>query len=345
MHDHTRRFAILLAATTLIAALTPTMAFAERTIGLSSGTFRFDVEAGEDSSGTVYLSNDGDEDVRVLVYAADQEVDESGNLAYDAPTRADITQLDRPSSWISVKMPSDSKSLGNVPYIELKPGERVPISFSITVPTSIQPGDHNLLLFFEMFDRSGQQEGAATVVSGRIGSRITMRVKGELFSRITMRPFEVPAFVIGSSVPYRAVVNQDGNIDQRVSMAAALRNRSGNDIASQTPIDSLLVFAGESREASGSLTGNGPLFGSYTVAVDLTQVDDEGRPLDQGADTITEERSVFMVPLWAVIAAGALLVLVMGWVIWAFGRRSGKAKAQMAAKTEPPAVTDPAAPE
>lgn len=317
----------ILATSVLVCALVvaiPATAFAAQRIGLSSGTFKFEVEDGGSAEGQVVVTNDGDEEVSVLVYSADQSVSDTGDISYEAPTRADITQLDRPSSWISVSMPKDSKSLGNVPYIVLKPGDRVPVDFVIQVPAGSAPGDHNLLVFFEMFDRQSQAEGAQTVVSGRIGTRITMRVEGEVVERLSLRPFEVPIFVIGSEAPFTARINNEGNVDQRVTMNAYLRNRDGNDLNSSRPIDARLVFARESLEATGVLVADRMPVGPMTLAVEIIPVDDAGSPIDSGQNNITDERQVWFIPMWLLLVVAAVLVLLVARIIWMFAVRSAK---------------------
>lgn len=316
--------ALMLAVCVAIAV--PTQALAAKKIGLSSGTFKFELADGEGTGGTVFLTNDGDEEVNVMVYAADQQVDAKGNIDFSAPTRADITQLDRPSSWIGVKMPAESRSLGNVPYITLEPGERVPVEFTIEVPSGTAPGDHNVLLFFEMFDQTSGNTGAQTVISGRLGARMTMRVDGVVVERLTVRPFEVPLFVIGSQVPFQLLVNNEGNIDQRVTVTTTLRDRNGNDVGSSTAVDARIVFAQRGLETSGAvLAGDSPV-GPLTLVAEVMPVSDDGAPLEGGRAAIFEERQVWMVPMWAVVALGILLTLVLARVVHVASRRGKRRK-------------------
>ncbi len=306
-----------------VALALPVGAFGVKTLGLSSGTFKFDASAGKSVGGVVYVANDGDEDIKVLVYASDQKVDPKGALTYTVPSRGDLSALDQPSTWTQVKMPADSKSLGNIPYIELKPGQRVPVKFSFTIPPNVPPGDHNVLLFFEMFDTPGAGEGAVSAVSGRLGSRITLRVAGEFVKRLEVRPFVVPAFVIGDEVPYRFTVNNLGNIDQRAGARMLLLDRNDEVLVEKTPIDGRIVFAGTSMEASGSAVVGGGI-GPHSVRIDVTPVDDEGKALDSGKETITQSRNVWLIPLWLVIAVGTVVVLAIARIVWGFALRAAR---------------------
>jgi len=329
------RSKVLLHAAALICVASlaiPAPALATKTLGLSSGTFKFSVAAGDVVGGQVFVVNDGTEPLKVLVYAADQRVDDKGTIAYTAPSRADLASQQNPSTWTRVSMPADSKSLGNIPYLELKPGQRFPVKFSFTVPTSVTPGDHNVVVFFESFEMPKAGEGAQSMVSGRLGARVTLRVKGEIVERLDVRPFEVPAFVIGSEIPYRYVVRNLGNVDQRVIGRALLLDRSENEVTSQIPIEARLVFAGEQLEASGTLVAERQPWGPHSVSIDVTPVDDTNRPIDSGKNAITKTRTVWLIPLWLVVAVIAIAVLVVGRLIWTAALRAANRSHEKASK-------------
>ncbi len=311
-----------------ITALTiqPPVARAARSLGLSSGTFRFDVEQGSVVNGKVIVSNDGDEPLKVMVYSSDQKVDDKGNVTYVAPTRADLSSLSNPSTWIRVTMPKDSKSLGNVPYMELQPGDKVPVKFSLAVPDGIPSGDHNLLLFFESFDLPKGGQVTQSVISGRLGARITLRLKGDLVERLEVRPFTVPAIVFDGRVPYSFLVRNTGNVNLRVGARALLLDRSGNEIDSQLPIDGRIVFAKSNYEATGTAVAGSNSIGPYKLRIDVTPVGEDGQAVKAGKDTITEIRDVWLVPLWLIIALGALVLMIVVRLIWSAAARSTRAK-------------------
>jgi hypothetical protein len=108
-------------------------AFAVRTLGLSSPSFDFNVAAGGIGSGDLYVINDGTEPLRVLVYFSNQKVDAKGNQTFQTPTR-DSDVLNSPASWCQVQLPKDTKSIGNVPFLDLKPKEKIPVKFTFDVP-------------------------------------------------------------------------------------------------------------------------------------------------------------------------------------------------------------------
>lgn len=317
----------------LLAALValPGSAFASRTLALSAGTFKFNVSAGSQASGQVVVMNEGTEPLKVMVYASDQSVDPKGVVTYTAPTRANLASLDQPSAWTTIKMPANSKSIGNIPYLDLAPGQRVPIKFSFVVPPNVTPGDHNVVIFFDSFEPPTPGQSTQSIISGRLGSRVTLRVNGPLLNKLEVRPFIVPAWVIGNQVPWDFTVRNIGNTDQRVGARVLLLDRVESEVARQTAIDGLTVFAGTNYEATGTISAPGPLaVGPYEVRVDVSPVDETGHATNAGADTLTERHTVWLVPLWLIIAAVVLLVVVIAVITWAIVARSRERKRRMA---------------
>ena len=304
----------------------PGAAFATRTLGLSAGTFKFDVSAGQQASGQVIVMNDGTEPLKAMVYASDQKVDSKGGVTYSAPTRADLASLDLPSAWTTIKMPENSKSLGNIPYIELAPGQRIPIKFSVLVPPNVAPGDHNVLIFFESFEPPKPGQSTQSAISGRLGARVTLRVKGTLVNKLEVRPFVVPAWVIGDQIPYDFTVRNVGNTDQRVGARVLLLDRVDNEVARQTAMDGLVVFAGTDKEATGTASATKGAVGPFKLRLDVSAVGDDGKAINAGADTIAEEHSVWLIPVWLIIAVAAVIVLSLVWLVWALVARSRRRK-------------------
>ncbi|MGZ5099251.1 MAG: hypothetical protein ACXWGX_00685 [Usitatibacter sp.] len=76
----------------------------------------------------------------------------------------------------------------------------------------------------------------------------------------------------------------------------------------------------------------------------VVPVDDiSGAPL-AGAIPITQTLTVWMVPLWAMIAAGVLVVLIVGGLLWWAASASGRRRERRAAQASPsaPPIAEPA---
>jgi len=321
---------VLLAAAALSLAfiLLPAHAYAVRTLGLSSGKFHFDLAAGQQATGEVTVVNSGTESLDVMVYAADQKVDSKGNVSYETPNKTDIQSSELPSSWTTIKMPADSKSLGNIPYVVIPAGERVPVTFSITVPPNVPAGDHNVVIFFESFAEPEPGGGTQSMVSGRLGTRITLRVAGDIVRKLEVRPFNTPAYVIGGEIPFDFLVRNSGNIDQRIGARVLLLDRGDNEVQRKTAIDGTTVYAGTNLEATGTLVAEKMPVGPFKVRLDVSPVDDKGQALDTGADTITESRDVWLIPYWVIALAGVLALLIVVGIISRIATTAVRRRAQ-----------------
>jgi hypothetical protein len=330
------RVVLVLACMWVAILMLPASAFAVRTMGLSAGSFKFDLKAGQEATGSVDVINDGDEVLKVMVYAADQRVGDKGEITYSTPSRTDFQTASLPSSWTSIKMPEDSKAIGNVPYIEIKPKRRVPVSFKILVPDGVGPGDHNLVIFFESFEPPVPGQGAKASVVGRLGARVRMRVAGEFVRKLEVRPFNVPPYVFDTKIPYNFTVRNSGNLDQRVGARALLLDRGGNEVDRRTAIDGVTVFAGTNLESSGTAVVKSFPLGPFKVRVDVSPVDDAGKALNAGADTITQSMDVWVIPVWTIVVAVLLVLALFVWIIWSIAARATRRRTAQSAPTTAP---------
>ena len=306
------RRTLRLALVPILAALLgtiPTAAYAERTIGLSSGSFAFEVDPGETGEGEVVVTNDGDEPLKALVYVTDVIVDDIGGQTFEEPVREGAALLSTPASWFQVFMPEDSKSVGNTPYLEMDPGDRVPIRFAFSPPAGTPSGDHNIVIFFEMFEFDQGGEGAVAQVAGRLGARVAVRVTGEVIERLTIRPFDVPGFRIGNLVPFTFTVNNAGNTNKRVSVPADLLDRSEHSVVASVVASDTAIFADSRYRFEGALDTGAGRFGPHTLEVRL-QYFLEGA---QSPSELVEQRTVWLVPTWAVLL---LLFLVFDGLVY-----------------------------
>lgn len=294
---------------------TPAVPAQPRTIAISAGSFAFDVDPGQEMTGEVTVINPSEEPIRVMVYTAYQVIDEEGEVTYVTPNRDDPDFAARPTAWVRLSMPADAKAIGNTPYLEMEPGERIPVEFAFQPPMGVAPGDHNVVLFFEMFDLAEGAEGAVTQVRGRVGSRIQMRVSGEHVKRMSVRPLVVPAVVFGNEVPFDMTLRNTGNLDQRVSVASVLFDRNEREVAREEPLLGSLVFAGSNRRLEGRVLADGLPIGPHTLQAEVYEVDEEGNIIEQ-AEPVVESRVVWMIPWWALIAPGAVVSILLGRIVW-----------------------------
>lgn len=312
--------ALVVAVPVLLSA--PAPALGARTLALSAGHFDFKADAGGTGEGEIEVINEGDQKATVLVYVADQEVDELGNVSFVTPARDVLKSFAVPASWVSVEMPKDAKSTGNVPYIEMKPGEKVKVRFTFEVPADAPPGDHNSVLFFEMLPLE-QQSRSGSRIAARLGSRIKTRVNGDIIERIEVRPFQIDPVIIGDEIPYRFMVINDGNIDKRVDGELQLLDRSEVVKSRSAVVTDTAIYAASQHEFSGELKPEGFLLGRYTVRLVTQYIPDDGGP----AVRVVKERSVIIAPPWAIAAFAAVVLLLALWLLWRIAMTVAKRRA------------------
>ncbi len=318
MFRSTRKISLLLCLLLLVGLIAPTSATAVRTIGLSTGTFDFSVAAGKGGSGEVVVMNNGDEDLSVLIYAANQKVDASGAISYEVPNRDDQGLQYNPASWLQLQIGKKTQTFGNTPYIELVPGEQVPVAFEMQVPEGTPPGDHQVLLFFEMRSDAKADAGeAAPQVSGRVGARISVRVEGDIVEKIDVRPFATKGLILGKSLPYTFVLLNEGNIDKPFSAKLTLLDSNLAEVVSSNVATDSVVYAGTNIEFSDALHTPKQLIGKYTMRLEI-DYPREGSSVNI-PETLNLDKTVWIIPLWLAIA---VVVVIGAALIWASYKQS-----------------------
>jgi hypothetical protein len=319
-----------LAALVLVFALAvpmalPTPAAAVRTVGISAPTFDFNVAAGQSGKGELYVINDGTEPIKVMVYAANQKTDAKGKVTYEVPKFGE-PGFSGPATWFRIQMPQDSKAIGNTPYLEMKPKQRILVKFNFEVPKGVPAGDHQVLVFFEMFDFA-QGGGMLSTVSGRVGSRVHVRVQGTIVEKVTVQPFNVRGLVIGDLMPYDFVVRNDGNVDKSVTAKLEMLDAGENVLQSSTVMTGTVLYARSMTEQGATLTLKGVGVGKFTARLTATY---PREPDAQGAAVpvdIVKDRTVWVFPLWLVIGAVVLIGGLVLWLTWLGAVKAAERKA------------------
>ena len=301
-----------------LACVSPAYAAEERSLSLSASTFNFSAEPGQKGGGEVSVINEGSAPISVRVYVADQVIAADGSATFVVPP-ADANPLTSPATWVTFELPPDAKSTGNIPFIDMAAGARVPVKFEVTVPEGAAPGDRQAVLFFETFSPQEAAEAGTARINARIGARIETRVNGEIVEKMDVRPFVMPAFVVGSSAGYAFTVRNEGNIDERVDARLVVLDRSENELSSTAVLTDAPVYASSTLEKEGVLQLPGPAIGPSHVRLVLSYKSDSGIE-----KSLEKDRTVWAVPLWllGVLGLAVLLLLLVG--VWAASGRAAK---------------------
>jgi hypothetical protein len=326
------RFGALAIALALVGGLVgPSAAFATKTVGISSPSFDFNMAQGQSGKGELYVINDGTEPIKVMVYTANQKTDAKGQVTYEIP-RVGEAGNQGPAVWFRIQMPEDSKSFGNTPYVELTPKQRVLVKFSFEVPPGVPAGDHQVILFFEMFDFPAGG-GMLSSVTGRIGSRIRVRVQGTLVEKMDVQPFSVRELVIGEMMPWDFVARNDGNVDKPTSAKLALLDSSEREVLASDVMTETVLFARSMIEKSGVLSLSGAGIGKYTARLTLTYPTEPDVNGEQVPVEVTKDRTVWVFPLWLVIGLVVVIGVLALWTTWRGAVRAAERRASRPPRT------------
>jgi hypothetical protein len=267
--------------------------------------------------------NDGTEPLRVLVYFSNQKVDAKGQQTFQTPTRDSVDLLTTsPASWCQAQLPKNTKSIGNVPFLDLKPKEKVPVNFTFDVPQGVPPDDHQVFLFFEMIDTGSTPSGVATSVQGRLGTHIHIRVQGTVNEAFDVRPFTVRQFIIGDTMPWQFTIRNDGNIDEQVTSSMTVLDGSEAERAKSDVVTGTVVYANSLLERSGNLSLKNAALGQFTVRLTTKYTDGSGA--SNTAKTVVKDRTIWVVPLWLAIVLVVLLGMLAPWLSWRAAVRSAE---------------------
>ncbi|MDZ4180003.1 MAG: hypothetical protein U1E29_12355, partial [Coriobacteriia bacterium] len=318
---------LLVAAAVCLSGLAvPSSAFAERTIALSSGTFSPSLAPGQSAADRVMVANNGDEPLLALVYTADVFADEQGQQSYERPSADPANFLSSSASWVRVKVPDSTKIVANTPYLELDPGDELPVDFEVVVPPGAGPGDYNAVIFFEMFDFAAGSTGAVSKIQGRIGAKIDLRVVGDIVDRLEVGPFIASRFALANKTTFSTMVRNQGNIDKRFSARLELVGE-GNEIVWSRELDSdVNLYAANDRAYNGVVEFDGVGFGSYTfrTVVDYQkEIGGETGALEQAQEIV--DRSIWVVPLWVAILLVIVVALPILYAVYRFSTRGPRA--------------------
>ncbi|MDO8964969.1 MAG: hypothetical protein Q7W30_10840 [Coriobacteriia bacterium] len=301
----------------------PATARADRTLGISTPKFEFSAAPGATGKGDLYVVNDGSEPLKVMVYMADQSVDATGGTAYTVPKVGDADFMTSPALWFRIQVPEKTQSIGNIPFLEIGPGGRVPVKFNFQVPEGVAPGDKNVVLFFEMFELKGSQ-GAQSQIMGRLGSRIRMRIQGTLVEKVEVEPFSVRNWVIGDLMPYEFAIRNSGNIDESVAGELVLRDGNDTTLDASRVMTETAVYASSMTERTGTMKLEKATLGAFTARLTVTypRGGGVGEPV-----TIVKDRTVYVIPLWLAIFAAVVLGVLALYAAWRAAVRAAAGEA------------------
>jgi hypothetical protein len=270
--------------------------------------FVLEAEPGESLDDTLVVENLGDVDLVLGVYASD---------AFNTPTGGiDLLAAgERPvdlGSWIeldtsSITVPADGS---------------VEVPFTVAVPDDAEPGDHAGGIVTSLRVAEEGPEGNRVDVERRLGTRVHLRVDGELTPELTFT--ELEADYSGSANPFAPGsmrltyrVENTGNVRLRATRDARVSPSWGPEAVAEAS-DMAELLPGNSYELTQTVGGVWPGM-STRSEVELGAYEPTGQRVASTGASIGRI-STTLVPWPQIVLAAVVVALLLTW--WAARRRS-----------------------
>lgn len=333
--------ALIISATAAAAA--PLAAEGEATLGSESewsiqpststgpdGRARFDyaVAPGTTITDWVSISNYSDHPLTFRVHAADGITEyETGNFTLIEPDQAstDLGAWTSVDSGAAVCADSDdqaekdcARSLGV--NVTIPAGQRADLPFTITVPADATPGDHAAGVVAAV-ESAGAAEASQVNLAQRVGSRIYLRVDGELKPGVAIRG-DVASYDgrLNPTVPGSTEVGFDventGNSRISVESVVKVSGPFGIDLGTVTPDPVRNLLPGQTAHVVVDVPEAWPT-GLQFANIELTPVAADGLDSDPLPEPSSERAIAWAVP-WPVLL---LVAAGVAWFVWRRIRR------------------------
>ncbi|WP_457029839.1 hypothetical protein [Kitasatospora sp. P5_F3] len=291
------------------------------------GTFSYAATPGALLKDHVAVWNYGEQPLTVRLYPADAFNTDSGG--YDVlPDGKPSTQA---GSWIrtavdSVTLPGRSRQI---------------VPFTLAVPAQASPGDHAAGIVVAVRAESKDAKGNAVTVDQRVGSRVNIRVSGDLKAELKVEnakavyhPSANPLDNGRTTVSY--TVRNTGNIRLGGKQAVRITNLFGSIATGNAPADLQELLPGNAVNYRFDVSGVYPtLWGTAGITIDPLPVAGDKDP--KLVSDVSKHR--FALIPWTTLAALLLLALLAG--RWWLARRRRRPLPGAAAK--PPVLPAPVA--
>jgi len=303
--------------------------------------FAYKLDPGARLTDYVAVTNHSTRPVTLSVYASDALTTEQGGFDLLPAVRQPVDV----GSWVRLSART----------LTIPSTSRVDVPFTVTVPANATPGDHVGGIVASLTATTTDARGNQVAVDHRVGTRIYLRVTGELRPALALEDVRIrhrgsPSPFHGGELTGTATVRNTGNVRlaarPMLDAAGPLSLNAGTASGPALPE----ILPGEAVRTTVRLAGVPPLFRlAVTTTVTPTAVD--GQVLDPPPDIASHQ-----VTIWAVPWSQLLLVALVTGAVWAFvavrrrrrrrtaeeleraitaAREQGRAEA--AARTAPPA--------
>jgi len=269
-------------------------------VQISPVRFDWDMNSGEERTGTINLKNYSDKTYEVEVGVEDFYVsDDSSEAQFFIPNQNHPLYAYDVINWISAP---DKQTLS--------PGEGRDVIFKVKVPKATPTGGYYGALFFKNKLGEADQkpaEGSQLVVNQRVGALLVMAVKGE---QPIKRSAQLNSFLSTKKVFWEnpaelsAQILNDGNLHFKGSGKIDIFKFGSKK--ETLNLDPRIMYPGKIRNYSEKWNFSPWGYGWYKAELSFASED--------GGITLVGATSFWVIP-WKTTVAVAVLLLIL-WIIW-----------------------------
>jgi hypothetical protein len=277
--------------------------------------FSYNATAGASVRDTVLVSNFGDQPLTLHVYANDAINTTDGG--FDLRPSADPPK--DAGGWVKF---DDGKPFQTVP-----PKSKLEMPFTLTIPANAPAGDHAAGIVAALTMPSTDGKGNRVNVEQRVGSRIYLRVAGDLKAQLSVT--HAAATYHGTWNPFGSgsadvtyLITNTGNVRLGAAQSVHVTTPLGGTVRAEALKDFEQLLPGNSVRVTTKVTG---IFPAFTATAHIS-VDPKALPGDLDPKAVGTEGTADMTPIpWGDLL---LLILVLGLgFLWVRGRRRARSAA------------------
>ena len=291
--------------------------------GADRPNFVLDATPGETLHDSLVVTNSSEVNLVLGVYASDAFNTTDGKI--------DLLAGDQKPTDVGAWTTADS------PSVTVPAGGRVIVPFTVAVPPDASSGDHVGGIVTSLVMTEQDAEGNQVRVERRLGTRIYLRVTGELtpelsFDRLTATHTQNWNPFRGGTVEVSYKVTNTGNTRLRAKQAVTVQSGLGTDIRRADGEDMAELLPGNSYELTQTVDGVWPFFATK-VSVELSPYDSSLRQ-DVAPEQVVGNYRLSLFPAPQLVGLLVLALIGLGVVVARRRRRKAMATAIQTAVSE-----------
>lgn len=285
----------------------------------SQSIFIYTLAPGTSKSDQLYLSNGGDTDEAVQLYAVDGTVSNTGAFTckQEVEARTDIGKMVTLAKN-EVLVPANGNTL---------------VDFTVKLPERIDVGEHDGCIVIQKKEDTTQQPTGSIQVHTRTAVRVAVIVPGEVHRQVEITDFSAASSYkkgqstyIGPRISFG--LKNTGNVSADVGVNVHIRDMFGNELRAPGSTSQKTFFGGQYPVIAGTTftvnydTEYQPFFGGwYTVKADIVYNKQAGTfGVTDSGDVLraeTQQITIFFWPsAWFFVILGLLLLSAFSFVGW-----------------------------